>query len=52
MVIPGECFMVKNFLRIVICTSVEIMEEFGNRVIEFCQAHYKWYVKKNEISLI
>ena len=40
MVIPSDCFLAKNFFRIIICTSVETMEDFGNRIVDFCKDHY------------
>lgn len=39
-VIPSSCFFAEGFIRIVICTSIPIMDEFGVRVTEFCNQHY------------
>jgi tyrosine aminotransferase len=38
---PSQCFFSKNFFRIIICTKPEILNEFGDRLQTFCNAHYK-----------
>lgn len=38
---PSSCFFSKNFFRIIICTKPEILVQFGDRLQEFCNAHYK-----------
>lgn len=38
---PSQCFFSKNFFRIIICTKPEILNEFGDRLEQFCNAHYK-----------
>jgi len=39
---PSTCFLSKNFFRIIICTKPSILEEFGDRLEEFCNRHLKW----------
>lgn len=38
---PSQCFFEEGFFRIIICTKVEILEEFGDRLQAFCDKHYK-----------
>lgn len=41
MTFPSQCFFSKNFFRMIICTKPEIINEFGDRLVKFCEAHYK-----------
>lgn len=41
MTFPSQCFFSKNFFRMIICTKPEILNEFGDRLQQFCDAHYK-----------
>jgi len=38
---PSTCFFEKNFFRMIICTLPETINQFGDRLQEFCTAHYK-----------
>jgi tyrosine aminotransferase len=40
MTFPSQCFFSKNSFRIIVCTKPEILVEFGDRLEEFCKAHY------------
>jgi len=41
MTFPSTCFFAKGFLRVIVCTKPEVLQEFGDRLQEFCAAHYK-----------
>jgi len=38
---PSKCFFEDGFFRMIICTTSETINEFGVRLQEFCDAHYK-----------
>lgn len=38
---PSECFNFPGFLRVVLSTSEEIINEISKRIIEFASRHYK-----------
>lgn len=38
---PSTCFFEQNFFRMIICTTPETINSFGDRLEEFCSAHYK-----------
>jgi len=38
---PSKCFFEDGFFRMIICTTTEVINEFGDRLQEFCDAHYK-----------
>lgn len=38
---PSKCFFQKGFFRIIICTKVEILKDFAERLQTFCDKHYK-----------
>jgi len=38
---PSTCFFEQNFFRMIICTTPETIISFGDRLEEFCAAHYK-----------
>jgi len=38
---PSTCFLSKNFFRVIICTSPDVLNEFGDRLEAFCKAHLK-----------
>ena len=38
---PSNCFFEDGFFRMIICTTNEVINEFGERLQEFCTAHYK-----------
>ena len=38
---PSQCFFEEGFFRMIICTTPAIINEFGDRVEEFCKAHLK-----------
>lgn len=38
---PSKCFFEDGFFRMIICTTSETINEFGDRLQEFCNAHYK-----------
>ena len=38
-VLPGQCFGIQNFVRLVICAPKHVLEEGYNRIIEFCHRH-------------
>eukprot|EP00519_Triparma_laevis_P010953 CAMPEP_0182518986 /NCGR_PEP_ID=MMETSP1321-20130603/44857_1 /TAXON_ID=91990 /ORGANISM="Bolidomonas sp., Strain RCC1657" /LENGTH=408 /DNA_ID=CAMNT_0024726931 /DNA_START=456 /DNA_END=1682 /DNA_ORIENTATION=- len=39
--LPGTCFGIENFFRAVYCAPVEMLEEAGVRIKEFCEDHKK-----------
>ena len=41
LVFPSKCFFEEGFFRMIICTTPETIDEFGERLQEFCSAHYK-----------
>ena len=38
---PSKCFFQTGFFRIIICTKVEILKDFAERLQAFCNKHYK-----------
>lgn len=38
---PSTCFFEQGFFRMIICTTTDTINEFGERLQEFCSAHYK-----------
>lgn len=40
-VLPGECFMAKQFFRLVTCASVPMLEQACDRIAEFCERYRK-----------
>ena len=40
-VLPGRVFGAPNFVRLVTCPSVDILEDACDRFQEFCEAHYR-----------
>ena len=38
---PSKCFFEHGFFRMIICTTEETINEFAERLQEFCSAHYK-----------
>ncbi|XP_050309340.1 tyrosine aminotransferase [Anthonomus grandis grandis] len=38
--LPGECFQIPGFMRIVLTVPQEILEEACERIAEFCNRHY------------
>lgn len=40
-VLPGMCFDAPGYVRVVIASPAEIMEEVVERLREFCQTHAK-----------
>eukprot|EP01080_Neovahlkampfia_damariscottae_P000708 gene708-8960_t len=41
MVLPGQCFNIHNFFRIVLCATEEKLRESFKRIEEFCQRNMK-----------
>ncbi|CRK96860.1 CLUMA_CG009926, isoform A [Clunio marinus] len=39
--LPGKCFNIDNFMRIVLTVPRDMMVEACNRIREFCEKHYK-----------
>lgn len=39
--LPGQCFDYPNFMRIVLTVPEEMIVEACNRIVEFCEHHYK-----------
>lgn len=39
--LPGKCFDVDNFIRIVLTVPKEMIIEACERIKEFCKEHYK-----------
>lgn len=39
--LPGKCFDIENFIRIVLTVPKEMMVEACERIKEFCETHYK-----------
>jgi hypothetical protein len=40
-VLPGQCFGLRDYIRIVICPPSEVVGEAFVRLAEFCKAHCK-----------
>ncbi|KAL9650120.1 hypothetical protein ABK040_011290 [Willaertia magna] len=40
-VLPGQCFRMKNYFRIVTCVPLEVLKEAFDRLNDFCERHYK-----------
>ena len=40
-VLPGKCFGVANFVRVVLCVPIEKLEVACTRIVRFCDAHLK-----------
>ena len=40
-ILPGKCFNYENYFRIVLCVERKDFEESMQRIISFCQRHYK-----------
>ena len=40
-VLPGSCFGMENFFRIVLCPPGDKLKEAVGRIREFCERHYK-----------
>jgi len=38
---PSQCFFESGFFRMIICTTPETINAFGDRLQDFCSAHYK-----------
>ena len=38
---PSKCFFEDGFFRMIICTTPETINSFGDRLQTFCDAHYK-----------
>ena len=38
---PSKCFFEEGFFRMIICTTAATINEFGDRLQEFCNNHYK-----------
>lgn len=45
--LPGKCFNIPNFFRIVLTVPEEMMIEACDRIAEFCQKHYN-YMARNK----
>lgn len=41
LVFPSQCFFAKGFFRMIVCTTTKTIEEFAQRLTDFCAAHYK-----------
>lgn len=39
--LPGQCFNIDNYMRIVLTVPREMIIEASNRIKEFCEKHYK-----------
>lgn len=39
--LPGKCFNIENYMRIVLTVPREMMIEACNRIKEFCETHYE-----------
>eukprot|EP00762_Andalucia_godoyi_P006539 ANDGO_04985.mRNA.1 Tyrosine aminotransferase len=39
MVLPGQCFGITNFFRVVICPPIDKLEEAYDRIEQFCDRH-------------
>lgn len=39
--LPGKCFNIENYMRIVLTVPREMMIEACNRIKEFCEKHYE-----------
>lgn len=39
--LPGKCFNIQNYIRIVLTVPREMIIEACTRIMEFCMTHYK-----------
>lgn len=44
--LPGQCFNIDNYMRIVLTVPREMIIEACNRIKEFCVKHYKTEVEE------
>ena len=40
-VLPGQCFGIDNFFRVVLCPDTDSMKDVCSRIDEFCKKHKK-----------
>jgi len=50
--LPGKCFNIDNYIRIVLTVPREMIIEACNRIKEFCEKHYKPCVDVIQIQLM
>ena len=48
--LPGKCFNVPNFFRIVLTVPKEMLIEACNRMMEFCKKYYDHRIEGREIA--
>lgn len=49
--LPGKCFEIENYFRIVLTVPKEMMIEACERIAEFCERHYmKKFASVNEFD--
>ena len=41
LVFPCQAFFARNLMRIILCTTTDILDEFAKRLREFCEEHKK-----------
>lgn len=46
--LPGKCFNIENYIRIVLTVPREMIIEACNRIKEFCTKHYKTVAIKEQ----
>jgi tyrosine aminotransferase len=40
-VLPGRCFNIENFVRVVICPPPDVLKQAADRIRAFCARHAK-----------
>jgi hypothetical protein len=48
--LPGKCFNIPNFFRIVLTVPGNLMAEACDRIAEFCEKHYDIHASRFEIG--
>lgn len=48
--LPGKCFQIRNYFRIVITVPADKIQEACHRIAEFCDRHYDYEPITNTIT--
>lgn len=49
-VLPGQCFGMRNYIRLVTCPPAEVLEEAFNRIGAFCDKH-RTHTRKDSMRI-
>ena len=47
---PSQCFFERGFFRMILCTKPETINEFGDRLQDFCNEHYTGRIGELSVS--